>query len=70
MTKAISNNLKARIKLLRESNNYMQMLVNNKIKIPEKVIMEHKQNLKICKELIKQEILKTPITDLLTTINR
>lgn len=70
MTKVISNNLKARIKLLRESNNYMQMLVNNKIKIPEKVITEHRQNLKICKELIKQEILKTPITDLLTTINR
>lgn len=63
--KKISKNLNKRLQLIKESNNYMRTLVNNGYKIPDKLITEHKEQLKICKQLLKQELIKTNIKDIL-----
>ena len=70
MTKTISKNLNKRLQLLRESTNYLQMLVNNGNKIPNRLLEEHKQQLTICKQLMRKELTTTNIKDLLTTIDR
>lgn len=65
MTKTISKNLNKRLQLLRESTNYLQTILNNGYKVDNKLLTEHKEQLKICKELLKKELLKTNIKDTL-----
>lgn len=65
MTKTISKNLNKRLQLLRESTNWIQTVINNGYKIDNKLLTEHKEQLKICKELLKKELIKTNIKDLL-----
>ena len=68
--KKISKNLNKRLQLLRESTNYLQTILNNGYKVDDKLLTEHKEQLKVCKELLRKELIKTNVKDLLTTIDR
>lgn len=59
-----SENVLKRIELLREKKNYIEMLANNKIPVSKKLITEYKNDYKICKELLRNEMLKAPINSL------
>ena len=64
MTVRITTNLNKRIQLLKEDRNYIQVLVNNGIQVPKKLLTTYKEDVKICKELLKQELIKAPINKL------
>lgn len=59
-----SENVLKRIELLREKKNYIEMLANNKIPVSKKLITEYKEDFKVCKELLRNEMLKAPINSL------
>lgn len=60
----VSKNVLKRIELLREKKNYIEMLASNKIPVSKKLITEYKSDYKICKELLRNEMLKAPINSL------
>ena len=60
----ITTNLNKRIQLLKEDRNYIQVLINNGIQVPKKLLTTYKEDVKICKELLKQELIKAPINKL------
>lgn len=68
--KKISKNLNKRLQLLRESTNYLQTILNNGKRVDNKLLIEHKEQLNVCKELLRKELIKTNVKDLLTTIKR
>ena len=65
MTVKISKNLNRRIQLLKEQQADMLVFYNNSGKIPASMIKDFKQDLKVCKQLLKQELLKAPVNNLL-----
>ena len=60
-----SKDLKSRLRLLKEQMNLMQVCKENKRKLDKSVYKDFYNDLKYCKRLYKEEILKADINSLL-----
>ena len=65
MTVKISKNLDRRLRLLRESRNFIEVIVSNRKPVSKRLLEDYQQDLKICKELLKKELIKAPINNIL-----
>lgn len=61
----VSKNIHRRIQLLKEQLQQMQVCHQNKRKLDKSVYKDYQQALTVCKQLLKEELLKTNINELL-----
>lgn len=61
----VSKNIHRRIQLLKEQLQQMQVCHQNNRKLDKFVYKDYQQALKVCKQLLKEELLKTNIDKLL-----
>ena len=64
MTVRITPNLNRRIQLLREQRNIIEVTLANGKRLPPMLLQTYQQDLKVCKELLKQELIKAPINNI------
>ena len=61
----VSKNIHRRIQLLKEQLQQMQVCHQNNRKLDKFVYKDYQQALRVCKQLLKEELLKTNIDKLL-----
>lgn len=61
----VSKNIHRRIQLLKEQLQQMQVCHQNNRKLDKSVYKDYQQALTVCKQLLKEELLKTNINELL-----
>lgn len=61
----VSKNIHRRIQLLKEQLQQMQVCHQNNRKLDKFVYKDYQQALRVCKQLLKEELLKTNINKLL-----
>ena len=61
----VSKNVHRRIQLLKEQLQQMQVCHQNNRKLDKSIYKDYQQSLRVCKQLLKEELLKTNINKLL-----
>ena len=61
----VSKNVHRRIQLLKEQLQLIQVCQQNGRRLDKSVYKDYQQSLRVCKELLKKELLKTNINKLL-----